>query len=76
MVSACTEGMAQLLLWQLLNHHRLQLAVLKYVEIGVYLGTRGCNHGGAAAASQTAEPALEKGRKMKDPAITTSAAPG
>lgn len=56
MVSAYTEGMAQLLLWQLLNHHKLWLTVLNYVEIGVYLSTWDCNHGGAAAASQTAEP--------------------
>jgi len=41
-VSACTEGMAQLLLQQLLNQHKLQLTVLKYVEIGVYLRTWGC----------------------------------
>lgn len=41
-VSACTEGMAQLLLWQLLTHHKLQLTVLKYVEIGAYLSTQDC----------------------------------
>lgn len=41
-VSACTEGMAQLLSQQLLNHHKLQLTVLKYVEIGVYLSTWDC----------------------------------
>lgn len=57
--------MAQLLLWQLLNHHKLQLAVQKYVEIGVYLSTRDCNHSGAAAASQTAEPTLQQGGKWK-----------
>lgn len=60
-VSACTEGMAQLLCWQLLNHHKLRLTVLKYGEIGVYLSTRDCNHGGAAAASPTAEPTLQQG---------------
>lgn len=75
-VSACTEGMAQLLFWQLLNQHKLQLAALKYVEIGVYLSTWDCNHSGAAAASQTAEPTLQQGGKMKETARMTSAALG